>query len=130
MRLPFHPRTITSRYGWRRHPITAQKSFHTGVDLAAHDGAPILPIAAGRVRSKRWHPANGNTITVDHGDGVVSKYMHLRRPSPLSQGDLVEEDTRLGQVGATGTAARGPHLHLEIWVDGGHVDPLGFLGDG
>lgn len=131
MKLPFRPETLTDGYGYRRHPITGVKSFHTGADLAPHAGAWIHAIHPGTVKAKRWDDAKGNTITVDHGDvdgeHVVSKYWHMRDPSPLKPLDVVTDTTRLGRVGDTGTASRGDHVHLEIWINGAHVDPITYL---
>jgi murein DD-endopeptidase MepM/ murein hydrolase activator NlpD len=127
MRLPFRADTLTSSFGWRHHPITGRRSFHTGIDLAPHAGAAITPIAAGTVLAARWDAERGNVIEIDHGAGIVSKYWHMRDPTPLCIGDDVTEDTELGQVGRTGTAAAGDHLHLEIWVAGVLADPLDII---
>lgn len=129
MRLPFLRRTVSSPYGWRRHPFTGVKSFHLGADFKVPAGSSIRPIAPGVVASKRYHPAKGYTVTIRHDAQLVSKYLHLQAASSLKVGEEVTERTEIGRVGNTGTSSYGAHLHLEVWVDGGHVDPLAFIED-
>lgn len=117
---------ITSRYGYRRHPQTGRKSFHTGIDLQAPKGTKVRPVLPGHIAYKTTTPAEGNIVHVDHGNGIVSKYKHLAGPCPLSRGDEVDTDV-IGRVGDTGSTARGAHLHLEVWIHGKRVDPLQLL---
>lgn len=127
MRIPFHRRTITSGFGWRRDPITAKKSHHNGVDFGVPGGVAVLAIANGKVRARRTTKAHGNILELEHDDGLVSKYFHLRNPVELKTGSSVTEGQKVAVVGHTGTTARGDHLHLETWVEGTVVDPLSLL---
>lgn len=127
MRLPFSRRTISSHYGWRRDSRSGVKSFHAGTDFRVPSGSSVRPIAAGIIAAKRWSPANGNTVTVQHADGLVSKYFHLREACPLKKGTQVDVRTEIGKVGDTGASALGAHLHLEVWVKGRHTNPVEYI---
>ncbi|MEX2445958.1 MAG: M23 family metallopeptidase [Dehalococcoidia bacterium] len=95
--------------------------FHTGLDLAADEGIPVLASAPGRVTYADAMPIRGNSVLVDHGGGVVTGYHHLSEIA-VSVGETVEAGTRLGALGATGLAT-GPHLHWELTIYGVNVDP-------
>lgn len=128
-RLPLTGRyTITSRYGTRVHPVTGLTRLHAGVDLAMqpHGGA-VLSMGAGTVKSTGSGGAGGNIVVVDHGGGLVSKYLHLRSID-VRAGQRVAPGTRVGIEGATGRVT-GAHLHWEVWVDGRSVDPIAWAGE-
>ena len=103
---------------------------HTGRDIAADAGTPILAAQSGVVIRKWWDVfaatgagAGGNMIAILGDDGLEVRYAHMAEPSPLNVGDRVTEaETFVGEVGATG-AATGPHLHLETLKNGRYVDP-------
>lgn len=120
---PFLPRTISSAYGWRVHPEHATRQHHNGTDYKVPAGSPVRAIAPGVVVARRWDDRFGNVVEVDHGAGYRSRYAHLASPGRVEVGDYVDQTTWLGEVGDTGTAARGAHLHLEVWHHGGHIDP-------
>ncbi len=108
-------------YGARR-----DYGSHQGTDFPGARGAPVMSGAgAGTVRVSQSEKG-GNIVTIDHGGGVVTRYMHLDRVD-VKDGQKVTGDTVLGSVGATGRAS-GPHLHYEVIVGGKHVDPTGLAG--
>jgi murein DD-endopeptidase MepM/ murein hydrolase activator NlpD len=119
---------ITTIYGVRRYynGEFAQDYFHRGVDYAGPTGDPIVAPAAGRValvgRVEDGFELHGNTIGIDHGQGVVSIMLHLSRID-VKEGDFVQPGQQLGAVGATG-AVTGAHLHWGLYVFGKCVDPV------
>lgn len=96
-------------------------NFHSGEDLAADEGAPVLAAAAGRVAWAGAMPIRGHSVIVDHGAGVMTGYHHLSAIA-VQPGQAVAAGTPLGAVGATGLAT-GPHLHWELTIYGVNVDP-------
>lgn len=101
--------------------------FHWGVDLGAPSGSPIFPIEKGVVESREFSRFGyGNSIVVDHKDGLKSRYAHLSRID-AREGDEVGTDTVIGKVGSTGHST-GPHLHLEIYENGRPINPAILLG--
>ncbi|HEY0713672.1 MAG TPA: M23 family metallopeptidase, partial [Polyangia bacterium] len=115
------PVRTTSGYGPRIHPIDGTRSFHTGMDLAAPEGAPILAAQGGIVRSAGPRGGYGNAVEIDHGGGVTSLYAHASALH-VKPGDKVEAGEQVAAVGATGRAT-GPHLHFEVRVEGKAIDP-------
>ena len=119
---------ISTVYGVRRYynGEFAQDYYHRGVDYAAGTGTPVVAPAAGKVmligREADGFQLHGNTVGVDHGQGVASIFIHLSRID-VKAGDLVQVGQQLGAVGATG-AATGPHLHWGLYVNAQSVDPV------
>ena len=110
---------ITSSYGNRR------GEFHTGVDFAAAAGTEIYAWKDGIVTFAGWKGNYGNFIIIEHEDGTVSRYAHCSKL--ISKvGDTVVKGQSIAKVGSTGRST-GPHLHLEILVNGSFVNPLKFL---
>lgn len=116
---------LASGYGWRVHPVFGGRRLHTGADLAAPSGTPILAAESGVVTSARWRGGYGNTVTIDHGGGLATLYAHQSRMS-VAAGARVRRGQVIGAVGCTGTCT-GPHLHLEVRRAGQPVDPLPYL---
>jgi len=116
---------ITSGYGWRIHPITRRRQFHTGVDIAAPYGTPVKAGGDGRVIDTGWHGGYGNAVIIDHGNRVSTVYAHLSSIG-VAEGTLVKAGDVIGRVGTTGFST-GPHLHFEVRVNGAHVDPFSRL---
>ena len=119
---------ISTVYGVRRYynGEFAKDYYHRGVDYAAGTGTPVVAPAAGKVmligREADGFQLHGNTVGVDHGQGVASIFIHLSRID-VKAGDLVQAGQQLGAVGATG-AATGPHLHWGLYVNAQSVDPV------
>ena len=123
--LPLGSCWVTDSFGYRTHPIYGYYAMHNGVDLAANLGTPVYAIASGTVLIANWGDANGNYVTVGHGNGWSSIYCHLdsycvKVDQSVRQGDL------LGYVGSTGWAT-GPHLHFEIHEGGAAVNPMNYI---
>lgn len=119
---------VGSAFGWRIDPFTGRSALHTGLDFQADTGTPILAAAGGVVVAQEAHPAYGNMVEVDHGNGLVTRYAHASRVH-VRKGDLVKRGQRLAEVGTTGRST-GPHLHFEVMLDGVAQDPQKFLNAG
>jgi murein DD-endopeptidase MepM/ murein hydrolase activator NlpD len=107
-----NPVEITSAFGWRIHPITQQWRFHSGTDLGAPMGAPVLAAFSGQVISSDWKGGYGKAIILQHGVNLRSLYGHLSE-SFVIPGQLVSQGTVIGLSGSTGNST-GPHLHFEV----------------
>lgn len=119
---------VTSSYGWRMNPVTAIWSFHSGIDLGAPLGTPVLAAKAGRVDFAGWGDGYGNLVELDHGS-TGTRYAHLDAIY-VSQGQQIAQGQQIGIVGSTGRST-GPHLHFEIMVPSGDgwlaLDPAPYL---
>ena len=113
---------ITSRFGERSR---SRRSSHTGLDLATSLGTPIYPIAGGKVTFAGNQGSYGKMIIIDHGNGIQSWYAHCNSLN-VGVGSSVTTDTLIATVGSTGNST-GPHLHLEIRVNGSAVNPQNYL---
>ena len=119
---------VSSEYGNRRYynGVFAQDYYHRGVDYAASTGSPVVAPASGYIRLVgtvgEGFELHGNTIGIDHGQGVLSIMIHLSRID-VQEGDFVEAGQVIGAIGSTG-ASTGPHLHWGLYVNGTAVDPV------
>ncbi len=114
--------TITSRYGVSSR---IRKSNHTGLDISAKTGTPIKAISDGTVTSAKYSGSYGNLVKIDHGNGVETWYAHTSKMY-VKNGQKVKAGDTIAAVGSTGNST-GPHLHLEIRVNGKHVNPQKYL---
>ena len=119
--LPVHGR-ISSPFGWRMHPISHVMRLHTGVDIAAPSGTPIMATGGGEVIFAGWRGGYGNAVIIDHGQGRATLYGHMSAIL-VSTGQVVSRGQVIGRVGMTG-AATGPHVHYELRINGVPVPPL------
>lgn len=127
---------ISTIFGVRRYynGVFAKDYYHRGIDYAAGYGSPVVSPAAGKIAlidyEKNGFRVHGNTVGIDHGQGVISIMLHLNSiPSTLKEGDLVQAGQQVGTVGSTG-ASTGPHLHWGFYVNGVAVDPVPWRSQG
>ncbi|NEX14893.1 MAG: M23 family peptidase [Prosthecochloris sp.] len=104
-------------------------SYHKGIDIAVPQGTPVLSPAKGNIvltgyEAERFH-VHGNTVIIDHGQGLTSIYMHLHSIS-INEGDIVSKGDKIGSVGSTGIST-GAHLHWGVYLYGTSVDPELFV---
>ncbi|MBW3630286.1 MAG: M23 family metallopeptidase [Gemmatimonadetes bacterium] len=110
----------------RKHPVLRISRPHTGIDIAAPTGEPIMAPAKGVVTfAGNRSGGYGQTVEIDHGYGYVTRFAHASRVL-VRTGQRVQRGDRIAQVGATGLTS-GPHLHYEVEVNGNQVDPLNFI---
>lgn len=122
---PVEGAVLTSPFGWRESPYGPGWKFHSGLDLGVPYGTPIVATNAGLVTFSGWDSGHGNTVFVDHGHGVGTRYCHASRLL-VAAGDQVEAGDLIALVGSTGIST-GPHLHFELFFDGEQVDPLPYM---
>ena len=108
---------VTSGFGWR------WGRMHEGIDISAPCGTPIRAVAAGTVIFSGWMGGYGNLVVLDHGNGLSTAYAHQ---SAIYASGGVGQGQTIGAVGTTGSST-GCHLHFEVRVNGGAVDPMGYL---
>ena len=113
---------ITSRYGVSSR---IRKSTHTGLDISATQGTDIKVVADGTVTASSYNGSYGNLIKIDHGNGVETWYAHTSKMY-VQVGDTVKAGDVIAAVGSTGNST-GPHLHLEIRVNGEDINPQDYL---
>ncbi len=117
------PTAITSLFGWRIHPISGSARMHTGTDIGADMGTPVLAALSGRVIMADFFGGYGLAIALEHKDGTQQTlYAHLSEIF-VKPGDVINQGTVIGRVGSSG-ASTGPHLHFEFRqqvADGGWV---------
>lgn len=114
---------ISSPFGWRIHPISGDKKFHTGIDIAEPAGTPIKAVMSGTVVISRYSDSAGNFIAIQDKDGYITKYMHCTKLF-VKEGAQVKRGDLIATVGTTGNST-GNHLHLDV-IDpnGNYLDPV------
>lgn len=115
----------TSSFGVRYDPFTTRPAFHAGVDFAGGAMTPILATGPGVVSFAGVRSGYGNTVEVDHGAGLKTRYAHMMKIA-VAPGQRVAVGQRLGGMGTTGRST-GVHLHYEVWVNGRVQNPDRFL---
>jgi len=122
---PLKSYRITSRFGYRIHPISGNTTFHYGADLAAGTGTKVFAVADGKISETGYGTINGKYIKVVHAEGFVSHYTHLHKVH-VKEGDTVKKGASIGTVGSTGYST-GPHLHFELRRNGKVLDPFAYF---
>ena len=116
---------INSPFGWRTHPITRRKDFHTGIDIKADRNDPIKSAGSGRVVYSGWMGGYGKVLVIEHPNGQSTLYAHC---STLlaGQGASVSSGQLVARIGTTGRST-GPHLHFEVRNGNSPVNPIKYL---
>lgn len=115
---------ISSRFGYRIHPIFGTRRLHAGVDFAG--SGPIRAAKGGTVTSASYSGGLGYHVRINHGNGMSSVYAHLQPGMRVAPGQIVSQGQTLGMMGSTG-ASTGVHLHFEIHQNGTPVNPLNYI---
>ncbi|MFN5902703.1 MAG: M23 family metallopeptidase, partial [Novosphingobium sp.] len=116
---------ISSGFGYRADPFTGGAAFHAGLDFKGPIGAPIFAAAAGTISFVGTQQGYGNTVEIDHGNGLMTRYAHMSR-FRATPGQRVEAGQVIGLIGNTGRST-GPHLHFEVRINDRAVNPRPFL---
>ncbi|NOY64538.1 MAG: M23 family metallopeptidase, partial [Nitrospirae bacterium] len=125
MGMPVDKGYISSNFGWRIHPKTHKRLFHTGVDVAAWPGTPVRATADGIVSFAGWSGGSGKLVVIEHGFGYTTCYAHNRK-IVVKVGQKVKRGDIIAYVGSTGNTT-GPHVHYEVWIDKKPVNPKTFI---
>lgn len=116
---------ITSKFGWRVHPILQTSKYHSGIDIGGLGyGAEIYAADTGTVVTCQKSDSYGNYVVINHGNGYTTLYAHMQSAN-VKVGDVVQKGDLIGWVGSTGLS-NGPHLHFEILLNGSRIDPTQF----
>lgn len=116
---------MSSPFGYRIHPISGTYKLHNGTDFAGTTGTPIYAAMAGTVTVATYSSSAGNYITINHGNGLSTIYMHNSKLY-VSAGDTVTKGQNISACGSTGNST-GPHLHFQVMLNGTAVDPMNYL---
>jgi len=116
---------LSSLYGTRLHPVLEEPRFHTGVDISVPPGSKVSATANGVVSFSGWAENSGIVVVVEHGRGFSTAYAHNQK-SLVAVGQRVVRGGPVALSGSTGIST-GPHVHYEIWKNGRHTDPAGYL---
>ena len=117
---------LESGFGGRRNPFGGSSyEFHSGQDIDAAPGDPVVAGASGKVAFAGWQNGYGQVVVIDHGGGLTTRYGHLSRIE-VANGQAVERAQFIGRVGSTGRST-GPHLHYEVRINDQPVNPLQYL---
>jgi len=122
LRAPVNFKYISSNFKPRRfHPIQKRWKSHNGTDYRASKGTPVVASGNGRVTHSTYNKYNGNYVFIQHGNGIVTKYLHFSKRA-VKKGQRVKQGQVIGYVGSTGMS-EAPHLHYEFLVNGVHRNP-------
>ena len=124
---PCSSRRITSRFGWRMHPVYHEERFHHGIDFGGKEGTPIRATCDGIVKFAGYSEGGyGNMVIIDHNYGFKTLFGHMLKNLRVKKGDFVKKGSIIGYLGNTGLST-GPHLHYEIKYLRYFIDPAPFL---
>jgi murein DD-endopeptidase MepM/ murein hydrolase activator NlpD len=122
LRAPVNFKYISSNFSRKRfHPVQKRYKAHRGTDYAARTGTPVYAAGDGKVIKSAYDRYNGHHVFIEHGGGIVTKYIHFSKRK-VKRGQRVKQGQTIGLVGQTGLAA-GPHLHYEFLLNGVHRNP-------
>lgn len=121
---------ISSYYGYRT--LNGRYKFHRGVDIVRSGGGSaglsVIASASGTVVEAGYNGSYGNTVVIDHGGGIKTRYAHMQSGSiTVYYGSYVSKGQKIGRIGSTGNST-GPHLHFEVIINGSNVNPLSYVG--
>ncbi len=122
---PVDSMNFTSNFGVRSDPFNGHRAMHAGVDIPGAHGANIYATADGVVNRAEWVNGYGNLVELDHGRGIMTRYGHLSA-FVVAPGAHVTRGQLIARMGSTGRST-GTHLHYEVRIDGGAVNPVPFL---
>ena len=124
-RIPCSYVKLTSAFGYRDAPTAGASTYHQGVDLAGPQGTPIYASRGGTVTTATFGKSAGYYVTINHGDGFSSVYMHMTN-YVVSKGTTVSQGQLIGYMGSTGVST-GSHLHFGIAYNGSYVNPANYI---
>lgn len=116
---------ITDYFGPRESPTAGASSNHMGIDIGCSYGVPIAAADAGVVTVAEWGESGGNYVMIDHGNGLVTMYLH-NSSLAVSVGDVVSQGQTIAYAGSTGYST-GTHCHFSVFLNGSYVNPLDYL---
>lgn len=116
---------LSSSYGWRTDPISGERKFHSGIDIPAPTGTPVIAVADGIVTESGWKGGLGNAVVIDHGSNIRTVYGH-NSSLIVHAGQTVEVGDVIALVGSTGYST-GAHSHFEVHRNGQYTDPMKWL---
>ena len=116
---------ITSYFGNRNAPTKGASTYHRGIDIGAPTGTNAVAVLAGTVIAVSYDAKSGNYVKIDHGNGVVTSYLHASK-TLVSVGDYVKRGQAVIKIGSTGVST-GPHLHFGLFINGVAIDPLDYI---
>ncbi|MFT4561578.1 MAG: murein DD-endopeptidase MepM/ murein hydrolase activator NlpD [Gammaproteobacteria bacterium] len=116
---------ISSQFGYRTHPLSGSREFHSGIDFAGKAGLDVVSVGAGIVTWSAGRWGYGNMVEINHGNGYVTRYAHNKK-NLVKIGDTVAKDEPIALVGSTGSST-GPHVHFEVLHNGKVVNPRNFI---
>ncbi len=122
---PIRYTKITSEYGYRTDPFSGQRTFHTGIDMAAPEGSHVLSAQDGLVSTCKYDEVGGWYIVIDHAGQLQTYYGHLSKIL-VQEGDNIQAGQMIALSGNSGKTT-GPHLHFEVVDRGKNVDPASYL---
>ncbi len=116
---------ITSKYGYRIHPVYKTKKFHAGIDIGAGYGLAIVAAEDGTVTTSTYGSGYGKYVVLNHGSGITTLYGHCSSLL-VKKGDKVTKGQTIAKIGSTGVST-GNHLHFEVRINGKTTDPMTYV---